>query len=169
MSEEEGQESVYRLVLRMTARGPVLQFRTTGSKGREVTLIRVAGRGSELIFSTIVESLAKEGLATEEVRSKAYTSYRLVGPIGAAVGGFLIVVRRSRQPASWMAHFSDLMKGERYAGSREVLASALRLAVELSRSQQGPSESAQLNPRVLDAISSGLKVMARKLWGLKLK
>ncbi len=168
MSDEELSEAVYRIVLRRTVRGLVVQFRATGAKGREVTLVRLTGRGAELVYRTITESLARDGLATEEVRSTSYTSYRLAESVGAAVGGLLIIVRRSRQPTSWAAYFNDLVRGDRYSGSREVLASALRLAVELSRAYHPSGEASQINPRVLDAISAGLKVMARKLWGLRL-
>ncbi len=168
MSDEDRATEVYRLVLRRTVRGFVVQFRTTGPQGREATLVRVAGRRADQIFRAIVETLKREGLADEEVETTKYSSYKLAQPIGAAVGGFLIIVRRSRDPMAWVAHFSDLIGDDKYPGSREALGSVLRLAIQMS-SAYPPSGGSQLNPRVLDALSAGLKVISRKLWGLRLR
>ncbi|MGC9071978.1 MAG: hypothetical protein ACP5HK_04705 [Acidilobus sp.] len=168
MADIERVIPAYRLVLRRTARGPMIQFRGAGRQGREVTLVRVGGKKVDQLFLGIVKSLKELGLVEEEVETANYTSFRLRPGEGAAVGGFLLVMRRSRDPTAWAQHFKDLLGGDKYPGSRELLASVLTLGLQLSELVPSARARSQLNPRVLDALSAGLKVTARKLWGIRL-
>jgi len=159
---------VYRLVLRRTTRGSVVQFRGPGLQGREATLIRVSGRRAEELFSLIAASLETERLAENEVATANYASYRLRPEVGAAVGGLLIMARRSKNPAAWASRLAELVKGDSYVGSHDVLAAMFDLSLQLSRLMPpSPKERVQLNPRVLDALSAGMKVIARMLWDLR--
>jgi len=159
---------VYRLVLRRTTRGSVVQFRGPGLQGREATLIRVSGRRAEELFSLIAASLEAERLAENEVATANYASYRLRPEVGAAVGGLLIMARRSKNPAAWASRLAELVKGDGYVGSHDVLAAMFDLSLQLSRLMPpSPKERMQLNPRVLDALSAGMKVIARMLWDLR--
>jgi len=159
---------VYRLVLRRTTRGSVVQFRGPGLQGREATLIRVSGRRAEELFSLIAASLETERLAEKEVATANYASYRLRPEVGAAVGGLLIMARRSKNPAAWASRLAELVKGDGYVGSHDVLAAMFDLSLQLSRLMPpSPKERMQLNPRVLDALSAGMKVIARMLWDLR--
>ncbi|ESQ21066.1 MAG: hypothetical protein CISAcid_10990 [uncultured Acidilobus sp. CIS] len=159
---------VYRLVLRRTTRGSVVQFRGPGLQGREATLIRVSGRRAEELFSLIAASLETERLAENEVATANYASYRLRPEVGAAVGGLLIMARRSKNPAAWASRLAELVKGDGYVGSHDVLAAMFDLSLQLSRLMPpSPKERMQLNPRVLDALSAGMKVIARMLWDLR--
>ena len=168
MTPRELNPEVYRLVLRKTTRGPLVQFRGPGLQGREATLIRVSGRRAEELFSSIVASLRAEGLAEDEVATANYVSYRLTPEVGAAVGGLLIMARRSKDPAAWASRLAELVKGDGYVGSREVLAAMFDLSLQLSRLMPpSPRERMQLNPKVLDALSAGMKVIARMLWNLR--
>ncbi len=163
----ESKPVTYRLVLRRTSRGPVIQFRGPGAQGREVTLVRIGGRNAENLFNTLSKALRGGGFIEEEASTSTYTSYRLKPDVGAAVGGFLIITRRSRDPTAWAPYFADLVGGTKYPGSREVLSSVLSLGLELSKLSPPPARARmQLNPKILDAVSAGLKVTARKLWNI---
>jgi len=84
------------------------------------------------------------------------------------VGGLLIMARRSKDPAAWASRLVELIKGDGYVGSHEVLAAMFDLSLQLSRLMPpSPRERMQLNPRVLDALSAGMKVIARMLWNLR--
>ncbi len=169
MAAEESSKPVsYRLVLRKTARGLVIQFRGPGSQGREATLVRIGGRKAQQLFDMLSSALKSGGFIEEEASTSNYTSYRIKPDVGGAVGGFLVITRRSRDPTAWAPYFADLIKGEKYPGSREVLTSVLNLGLELSKISPPPARARmQLNPKILDAISAGLKVTARKLWGIR--
>lgn len=157
----------YRLVLKTTARGPSLQLRVTRPEAREVTLIKIGGRGVQELFKTIVEVLKKHNLVEAETKTTTMTAFRLKPEIGPVIGGYLVMVRRARDPAVWQRLFEDLIV-EKYFGARAILASVLTLSEELSK-QKPPSKRVRmvLNPKILDGVSAGIKVLARKLWGLK--
>jgi len=116
VTPREPNPEVYRLVLRKTTRGPLVQFRGPGLQGRETTLIRISGRKAEELFSSIVASLKAEGLVEDEVATANYVSYRLTPEVGAAVGGLLIMARRSKDPAAWASRLVELIKGDGYVG-----------------------------------------------------
>ena len=162
-------ERTYKLVLRRTARGPVIQFRSAiPEKAREATLIRMGGQKAEEVFKAMVDALKKHDFVTEEGGTDNYKFYRLKQEVGPAVGGFLVLVRRSRDPTAWTKYFEDLITGEKYKGSTKLLAHALALAIELSQIQPPPERvRMQLNPKILDSISAGVKVTVRKLWGIR--
>lgn len=162
-------ERTYKLVLRKTARGPVIQFRSAiPEKAREATLIRMGGQKSEEVFEAMVGALKKYNLITEEGGTDNYKFYRLKQEIGPAVGGFLVLIRRSRDPTAWIKYFENLITGEKYKGSTSLLSHALALAIELSQIQPPPERvRMQLNPKILDSISAGVKVTVRKLWGIR--
>jgi len=117
----------------------------------------------------MISSALRQGNYIEEESSTGnYTSYRLKPEVGAAVGGFLVITRRSRDPTAWAPYFAGLIGGTKYPGSREVLSSVLSLGLQLSKISPPPARTRmQLNPKILDAISAGLKVTARKLWGIR--
>ncbi|MFP3171834.1 MAG: hypothetical protein RXQ79_02170 [Acidilobus sp.] len=167
-AEESSKPVTYRLVLRKTARGLVIQFRGPGSQGREATLVRIGGRKAQQLFDMISSALRQGNYIEEESSTGNYTSYRLKPEVGAAVGGFLVITRRSRDPTAWAPYFAGLIDGAKYPGSREVLSSVLSLGLQLSKISPPPARTRmQLNPKILDAISAGLKVTARKLWGIR--
>ncbi|BAA79005.2 hypothetical protein APE_0096.1 [Aeropyrum pernix K1] len=157
----------YRLVLRKTTRGPVVQFRVSVPGARESTLVRMGGRMAERIFNHMAEVLKKHNLITEETKSENYTAYRLNLDIGPSVGGYLVMIRRSRNPEAWINYFEGLITEDPYKGGRAFLAHALHLSVELSKSMGAERTRAQLPPKVLDSVSAGFKVISKKLWSLK--
>jgi len=106
------EERNYKLVLKQTARGPVIQFRSSAPQTRESTLIRMGGRKAEEIFNTIVSVLKKYDYITEEGGSdKGYKYYKLKREIGPVVGGYLVLIRRSRNPEQWLPYFEGFIAG----------------------------------------------------------
>lgn len=169
MAAQEAKPVTYRLVLRRTTRGPVIQFRGPGAQGREVTLVRMGGRKAEDLFNTLAKALKDGGYVEEEATTANYVSYRIKPEVGTAVGGFLVITRRSRDPTAWAPFFADLIGGTKYPGSRDVLSAVLNLGLSLSKISPPPARARmQLNPKILDAISAGLKVTARKLWNINI-
>jgi hypothetical protein len=157
----------YKLVLRKTARGPVIQFRSATPETREATLIRMGGRKAEEVFKHLVDALKKHDFVTEEGGSENYKFYRLKPEIGPVVGGFLVLVRRSRDPSAWTPYFEDLLT-EKYKGAHKLLEHALALSIELSQIHPPPERvRMQLTPKILDSISAGMKVVVKKLWGIR--
>lgn len=130
-------------------------------------MVKIGGRGVQELFKTVADTLKKLGLVEAESKTATMTALRLKPEIGPAVGGYLVMVRRARDPTVWQKLFEDLI-AEKYFGARAILASALSLSEELSK-QKPPSKRVRmlLNPKILDGVSAGVKVLARKLWGLK--
>ncbi len=158
----------YKLVLRKTARGPVIQFRSSAPEVRESTLIRMGGRKAEEIFKVMVDVLEKHGYITEKGGNENYRSFRLKPEIGPVVGGYLVLIRRSRDPTAWIPYFEDFITQEKYKGAHALLTHALTLSMELSKEYPPPERvRMQLSPKVLDSVSAGFKVTVRKLWGIK--
>ncbi len=159
----------YRLVLRRTARGPVIQFRTSAPEVRESTLIRMGGKKASEIFDQMVDVLRKHGYIVEESRGENYRAYRLKPEIGPAVGGYLVLIRRSRDPSAWIPYFENMItEGGGFKGSRSLLSHALSLSEELSRITPPPERvRMQLTPKILDSVSAGFKTVVRKLWGIR--
>jgi len=158
----------YRLVLRRTARGPVIQFRSSSPEARESTLIRMGGRKATEIFEEMVRVLDKYGYITEKSEERErYKAYRLKQEIGPVVGGYLVLIRRSRNPEAWIPYFEEFI-AEKYKGAHQFLSHALSLGVELSKVYPPPERvRMQLSPKVLDSISAGFKVAVKKLWRVK--
>ncbi|MCE4613827.1 MAG: hypothetical protein F7C07_08395 [Desulfurococcales archaeon] len=164
MSLEDRQ---YRIVLRKTVRGYVIQFRSSKPETRESTLVRIGGTKAREVFNTIVESLRKHGFITEEIGNENYKAYRIKQEIGPVVGGFLVLIRRSRDAKSWIPYFEDFLL-EKFKGSKALLSHVLSLGIELSKAHPPPERvRMQLNPKILDSIGSGFKVIVKKLWRLK--
>ena len=159
----------YRLVLRKTARGPVIQFRASAPEVRESTLIRMGGKKASEIFDRMVEVLKKHEMITEESTSENYRAYRLKPEVGPVVGGYLVLIRRSRDPSAWIPYFEGMItEEERFKGSRALLSHALSLSEELSKISPPPERvRMQLSPKILDSVSAGFKVIVRKLWGIR--
>jgi len=127
------EERNYKLVLKKTARGPVIQFRSSAPQTRESTLIRMGGRKAEEIFNTIVSVLKKYDYILEEGGSdKGYKYYKLKKEIGPVVGGYLVLIRRSRNPEQWLPYFEGFIKQDPYKGAHALLSHALA-----TRAQQG--------------------------------
>ncbi|MCE4610727.1 MAG: hypothetical protein F7B17_02005 [Desulfurococcales archaeon] len=160
----------YRLVLRKTARGPVIQFRVSAPEMRESTLIRMGGKKASEIFDEMVGVLKKHGFITEEATSENYRAYRLKPEIGPVVGGYLVLIRRSRDPSAWIPFFEDMVTEEKFKGAHALLSHALSLSEELSKISPPPERvRMQLSPKVLDSVSAGFKAIVRKLWGIRKK
>lgn len=159
----EGYEA-YRLVLKDTSRGKALLFRVSTAEARETTYIRVRGWWVADLFRELVGFLADRGLVDPGRVLERQVAYRIEGGFGPVVGGLLILVRRSRDADRWIPRIGDLLGGK-YPGVHVLLASAYRVAVELTR-YYGPPRSVRmhLNPKVLDSLSSGLKVIIEKMW-----
>ncbi|MGC8567105.1 MAG: hypothetical protein ACP5I6_05885 [Caldisphaera sp.] len=158
----------YKLALRKTNKGPVILFKSSAPKQREYTLIRIGGKKTEEIFNSLVSALKEENLIEEESKSNNYNAYKLKESIGASVGGYLILIRRSREPTSWIPYFKDFIKGEKYKGSREVLSYLLGLSMDISKLSSPPENNRiDLDPKVLNAVSAGTKIISKKLWGIK--
>jgi len=159
----------YKLVLKKTARGPVIQFRSATPETREATLIRMGGKKAEEIFKHMVEVLKKYDYVTEEGGDEQrYKYYRLKPEIGPVVGGYLVLIRRSRNPEKWLPFFEGFIKEDPYKGAHALLTYALATGIELSKNYPPPERvRMQLHPKVLDSISAGYKVIVRKLWGIK--
>ncbi|MEB3860528.1 MAG: hypothetical protein LRS43_04890, partial [Desulfurococcales archaeon] len=160
MSLEERQ---YRIILRKTVRGFVIQFRSSRPETRETTLVRVGGTKAREIFNVMADALKKHGYVTEELGNENYRALRLKNEVGPIVGGFLVLIRRSREAKTWMPYFEDFLV-DKYKGAKALLSHALSLGIELSKAQPPPERvRMQLNPKILDSIGSGFKVIARKL------
>ncbi len=157
----------YKLVLRRTARGPVIQFRSSSPEARESTLIRMGGKKAEEIFEKMIDVLKKNDYILEAGGTENYRAFRLKPEIGPVVGGYLVLVRRSRDPSAWIPYFEDFIT-EKYKGSHALLTHALSLSLELSKIHPPPERvRMQLTPKILDSVSAGFKVTVRKLWGIK--
>ncbi|MCE4619518.1 MAG: hypothetical protein F7C33_00675 [Desulfurococcales archaeon] len=161
----------WKLVLRKTARGPVIQFRSSTPETRESTMIRMGGKMAEEIFKKMVEVLKKYDYVAEEGGDeKRYKYYKLKPEIGPVVGGYIVLIRRSRKPQDWIPYFEGFIKEDPYKGAHKVLTHALATAFDLSQVYPPPERvRMQLHPKVLDSVSAGFKVIIRKLWGLKKK
>jgi hypothetical protein len=157
----------YRLVLRSTARGPLLQLRVLPPEAREVILVKIGGKGVEELFNHMVEVLRKHGYIESETVTASMRAYRVKQEIGPIVGGYMVLVRRTRDPSAWKPLFEDFLV-EKYFGAKTVLSHVLSLSEALSKLKP-PSKRVrmQLNPKILDGVGAGVKVLARKLWGLK--
>ncbi|MEM0340374.1 MAG: hypothetical protein QXN05_02630 [Acidilobaceae archaeon] len=157
----------YRLILKNTARGPSLQLRVTRPEARETTLIKIGGKGVQELFNIMAEVLRKNNLIEAETKTATMTALRLKPEIGPVVGGYLVMIRRARDPAVWQKLFEDLIV-EKLFGAKAILATVLNLSEELSK-QKPPSKRVRmlLNPKILDGVSAGIKVLTKKLWGLK--
>lgn len=154
----------YRLILRSTIRGASLQLRVSSPEAREVTLVKIGGRGVEELFNNIVDVLMKHGLIEAESKTKLVKAYKLKAEIGPVVGGFIVLVRRARDIKAWTPLFEAFIT-EQYKGSKVVLSHALSLSEQLSKiSPPSKRVRMQLNPKILDGISAGIKVLTRKLW-----
>ncbi len=158
----------YKLVLRKTARGPVIQFRSATPEKRESTLIRMGGRKAEEVFKTMIEVLKANDYILEEGGSENYRAYKLKPEIGPVVGGYLVLIRRSRDPEKWLPLFEGFIKEDPYKGAHALLTHALSLALALSSAYPPPERvRMQLSPKVVDSISAGFKTTVRKLWGIR--
>ncbi len=157
----------YRLVLRTTARGPSLQLRVTPPEAREVILVKMGGKGVSELFDHMVEVLKKYGYVEAETVTAAMKAYRIKQEIGPLVGGYIVLVRRARNISVWKPLFEDFIV-EKYFGAKVVLSHVLSLGEALSKLKP-PSRRTrmQLNPKILDGVGAGTKVLARKLWGLR--
>ncbi|GAB6148189.1 hypothetical protein [Stetteria hydrogenophila] len=157
----------YKLALRKTARGPVIQFRSATPETREATLIRMGGKKAEEVFAKMVEVLKNHDLVESESKSENYTYYKLKPEAGPVVGGYLILIRRSRDPTAWLPLFEDFVV-DKFKGSHKLLEHMLALGIELSQIHPPPERvRMQLNPKILDSLSAGMKVTVKKLWGIK--
>ncbi len=157
----------YRLVLRSTSRGPSLQLRVATPEAREVILVKMGGKGVKELFDSMVEVLKKYGYIEAETTTPVMRAYRVKQEIGPVIGGYIVLVRRARDPSVWKPLFEDFI-AEKYVGAKVVLSYVLKLSEDLSKLKP-PSKRVrmQLNPKILDGVSAGTKVLARKLWGLK--
>ena len=157
----------YRLVLRKTARGPVIQFRSKAPEEREATLIRMGGKKAEEIFNNMVEVLKKYEYIEDETTTENYRAFRLKQEIGPIVGGYLVLIRRSRDPSAWIPYFEGMLtEKDPFKGSRALLSHALSLSLELSKVSPPPERvRMQLSPKMLDGVSAGFKIVVKKLWG----
>ncbi|MFN4046091.1 MAG: hypothetical protein ACK4H7_01965 [Acidilobaceae archaeon] len=157
----------YRLVLRSTARGPSLQLRVSTPEAREATLVRVGGGGVKELFEAMVDVLKRHGYVEAEAKTAVMTAYRIKPEIGPVVGGYIILVRRARDPSAWKPLFEAFVT-EKYVGAKTVLSHLLSLSEDLSKISPPPKRvRMKLNPKILDGVSAGVKVLARKLWGLR--
>jgi hypothetical protein len=157
----------YRLVLRATARGPLLQLRVQPPEAREVILVKIGGRGVEELFNHMVEVLRKHGYIESENVTASMKAYRVKQEIGPVLGGYIVLVRRTRDPSAWKPLFEDFLL-EKHVGARTVLSHVLSLSEALSKLKPPPRRvRMQLNPKILDGVGAGVKVLAKKLWGLK--
>lgn len=159
----------WKLVLRRTARGPVIQFRSSTPQTRESTMIRMGGKMAEELFKTMVDVLRKYDYITAEGGTEErYKWYRLKNEIGPVVGGFIVLIRRSRRPQDWIPYFEGFIKQDPYKGAHNLLGSALSTAFALSKDYPPPERvRMQLHPKILDSVSAGYKVIVKKLWSVK--
>lgn len=155
-------------MLRRTTRGPVLQLKVSTPRRRESTVVRMGGKLAEDIFRVIVDSLKRyDYVAGESGGDSRYRKVDLKREIGPVVGGFMVLIRRSRRPMEWAPYFEGFLKQDPYRGAHKLLEAAFASAYALSQDYP-PHERArmQLHPKVLDAVSSGFKVVIRKLYGI---
>ena len=153
--------------MKSTARGPTLQLRVSTPEAREATLVKVGGKGVKELFEHMVEVLRKHGYIEAETTTATMKAYRVKAEIGPVLGGYIILVRRARDPSAWKPLFEDFITGK-YVGAKEVLSHVLSLSEALSTiSPPSKRIRMKLNPKILDGVSAGIKVLARKLWGLK--
>ena len=158
----------YKLVLRKTARGDVIQFRSATPEKRESTLIRMGGSKAKEVFEHMVEILKKYDYILEEGGTPNYRAYKLKPEIGPVVGGYLVLIRRSRNPEKWLPYFEGFIKQDPYKGAHDLLTHALTLAMALSSAYPPPERvRMQLSPKVVDSVSAGFKNIVKKLWGMK--
>ena len=158
----------YKLVLRNTARGKVIQFRSATPERRESTLIRMGGSKAEKVFQTMIEVLKKYDYILEESGHENYRAFKLKPEIGPVVGGYLVLIRRSRDPEKWLPYFEGFITENPYKGAKSLLTHALSLALELSVAYPPPERvRMQLSPKVVDSVSAGVKTTVKKLWGIR--
>ncbi len=158
----------YKLVLRKTARGPVIQFRSGTPERRESTLIKMGGRKAKEIFETMINVLKKYNYILEEGGSENYRAFKLKKEIGPVVGGYMVLIRRSRNPDKWIPLFEGFIKQDPFKGAHDLLTHALSLALALSSVYPPPERvRMQLSPKVVDSISAGFKSIVQKLWNIK--
>ncbi|MGC9133805.1 hypothetical protein [Caldisphaera sp.] len=163
MSFERGNN--YKIVYRKSNKGEFILFKSNLQQKREKILIKIGGRNIDQIFNQIAKVLKEKNLIEDENVSNNYITYKLNQDIGPIVGGFLILIRRSREPLEWIPYFGDLIQGEKYMGSKTVLYHLWFLGLDLSQDvNKKLNMKYELNPKVLDSISAGTKIIAKKLW-----
>ncbi|WP_048816783.1 hypothetical protein [Caldisphaera lagunensis] len=159
--EKEG----YKLIYKKSNKGDFILLKGNIQQERERVLLKIGGKNIEKIFNEIEKVLKEKKLIEEESSSNNSIRLKLNQDIGPIVAGFLILIRRSREPLDWITYFEPLIQGDKYLGSKEVLYHIWFLSVDLSNSiNKKLSLKYQLNPKILDSVGAATKIIAKKMW-----
>lgn len=161
-------EIEYRLVLKKISKGSAVQLRISRGEEREHTLIRLGGKNAEAIFKGVTEALQKHGMIEGESSTATMKAYKVKSDIGPMLAGFLVLTRRAKDIGVWMSIFGEALEGKR-PGAKEIFSHALAISESLGPAYPSPKRSRmELNPKVVDGVSSGFKVLIKKLWNVKI-
>lgn len=161
-------EAQYRLVLKRISKGSTIQLKVSKGEEREHTLVRLGGKNAEPLFKEIVEVLQKHNLIEGESSTATMKAYKVKSEVGPLVAGFLILGRRAKDAKVWTSAFKEALEGKK-AGAKEIFSHALSISESLTPAYPSPKRSRmELNPKVIDGVSAGFKVLVRKLWNIKI-
>ncbi len=159
------EKSNYKLIYKKSNKGDFILLKGNIQQEREKVLIRIGGKNIDKIFNEMEKVLKERKLIEEENSSVNSVRLKLNQDIGPIVGGFLILIRRSREPLEWIPYFDSLIQGNKYLGSKEVLNHIWFSSIDISDSiNKKLNLKYQLNPKVLDSIGAAAKIIAKKMW-----
>jgi len=155
----------YYITLRRRGNFPELRY-YIGGESELTAVLKLSGKYSEQVFSSVVGTLARCGGCVPVKVSGEELTYGIREDLGPIVGAYLILVRRSRDVERWGKFLAELVEGE-HVGVAKAFTVFLEVAIEMSRAVRLYSprrrERYALAPHVLDALSSALKQFVNKL------
>jgi len=156
-------KETYVMVLRGGKQPSSLLF-NVGGEGESTTLLKLKGRKTGLIFSEIVSVLSRYGAVSPLKTSEREEIFAIREDLGPIIGGFLILLRRSRSPKSWLSLLGDVLEGK-YPILTTAFESYLTMAFDMSRFDKayGGRRRQTLTPAVLDASSTALKAFVKSI------
>jgi len=138
------------------------------SKSYPRKLITVRSRAAKEIFNYILKVLGKDGYLSNGTRRNTVVSFKLSEEVSPIVGGFLILLRRSKTPEKWLNAnlLEEALYGSKYPGLDIIFKHAFIMSIELSRRY---NSNCIINHRVADSVSTSLKKLLEHLWDIRIE
>jgi len=156
-------QGTYVIMLRSCGHSPTISF-NIGGEDEPTTLLRLAGRNTELIFKEIISALSRYGAISPIKISQHEEIFSIRDDLGPIIGGFLILIRRTNNPKKWLGVLNEVLEGKH---PELVIAfeSYLTMTIDISRINKFHSKKQKqaLTPIVLDASSRALKEFVKVL------
>jgi len=149
-------KQTYVLKLRSGKRSSILF--NVGGEGKSMTLLRLKGTNTTLIFNEVISALSRYGAISPLKTSEQEDVFTIREDLGPIIGGYLILLRRSRNPKKWLTLLNDVLEG-RYPILVTAFENYLTMVLDMSRFYRIHSNNDKqiLKTNILDASSSALK------------